>query len=115
MKQDATNKVHLGGRMDEGKIEWSEDTKHKNVELIIAQVKDAVKVYTSQEYLGQSIPKLEDGGAERLNHPVDAITNISHELNFSDEKQKDLLAFFMESGDITAFGAAQAVNLLRSR
>jgi hypothetical protein len=110
MKQDSTNKVHLGGRMDEGKIDWSEETKTKNVELIIAQVKDAVKTYTSSEYLGQTINKLEGNGAVELTHPIDAITNISRDLNFSEDKQKDLLAYFMQSSDLTGFGAAQAVT-----
>ena len=110
MKQDATNKVHLGGRMDEGRIDWSEETKTKNVELIIAQVKDAVKQYTSAEYLGATIDKLEGNGTSELNHPIDAIANISRDLNFSEEKQKDLLAYFMQSSDLTGFGVAQAVT-----
>jgi hypothetical protein len=110
MKQDATNKVHLGGKMDEGKIDWSEETKTKNVELIIAQVKDAVKMYTSNEYLGQTIDKLEGNGTLPLSHPIDAITNISRDLNFSEDKQKDLLAYFMQSSDLTGFGVAQAVT-----
>ena len=110
LKQDATNKVHLGGRMDEGRIDWSEETKTKNVELIIAQVKDAVKMYTSLDYLGQSIDKLEGNGNKILTNPIDTITNIGRELNFSEDKQKDLLAYFMQSSDLTGFGAAQAVT-----
>lgn len=110
LKQDATNKVHLGGRMDEGRIDWSEETKTKNVELIIAQVKDAVKTYTSLDYLGQSIDKLEGNGTKMLTNPIDTITNISRELNFSEEKQKDLLSYFMQSSDLTGFGVAQAVT-----
>lgn len=43
-KNDAFGKIHLGGKMGEySQIDWSEETKRKNYELIQAQVKDAVK------------------------------------------------------------------------
>lgn len=104
------SKVHLGGKMDEGKIDWSENTKQKNIELIISQVKDAVAIYTSNDYLGQSISKLEENGQSKLQNPIDAVINISQDLSFSEDKQKDLLAYFVESGDLTGFGVAQAVT-----
>ena len=88
----------------------SRGNKTKNVELIIAQVKDAVKTYTSVDYLGQSIDKLEGNGTKMLTNPIDTITNISRELNFSEEKQKDRLSYFMQSSDLTGFGVAQAVT-----
>lgn len=110
MKSDSMSKVHLGGKMDEGKIDWSENTKQKNIELIISQVKDAVAIYTSNDYLGQSISKLEENGQSKLQNPIDAVINISQDLSFSEDKQKDLLAYFVESGDLTGFGVAQAVT-----
>lgn len=110
MKQDSMNKVHLGSKMEEGAFVWSEETKQKNIELIIAQVKDAVARYTSNDYLGEAIGKLEENGSRKLEHPIDAIANVSKDLAFSEQKQKDILSFFMESADNTAFGLAQAVT-----
>ncbi len=110
MKQDAMSKVHLGGKMEEGHIQWSEETKQKNIELIIMQIKDAVATYTSNDYLGKAIEMLETNGQKKLENPIDTITNVSTDLSFSEDKTKKLMQYFMESADYTGFGVAQAVT-----
>ena len=53
-KNDAFGKIHLGSKMEQySQIDWSEETKRKNYELIQAQVKDAVKVFTSEDFLAK--------------------------------------------------------------
>ena len=76
-KDDAFNKVHLGAKMDEySSITWSEETKRKNYELIMAQVSDAVKTFISTDYLGAKINKLMENGLQELKHPTDTIKNV---------------------------------------
>jgi hypothetical protein len=110
MKKDAMSKVHLGGRMQEGGIEWSRNTMSKNIELVIEQVKDAVKLFTDPQYLGKAIAELEAAGGKKVERPVDTIQNLSNELMFTQDQQNKLLSYFMESGDYTGFGVAQAMT-----
>lgn len=104
------SQVHLGGKMEQySEIQWSENTKQKNLDLIIAQVKDYVLRFASKEFLGESIAKLIEKNKE-LEHPSDAVFNICNKMNISEERQKDILSIFMKSGDSTSFGLSQALT-----
>lgn len=104
------SQVHLGGKMEQySVIKWSENTKQKNLELIISQVKDYIIRFASSDFLGESIAKMIEKNKE-LEHPSDAVSNVCNSLNISEEKQKDILSFFMKGGDSTSFGLSSAIT-----
>lgn len=108
---DAYNKTHLGGQMDAfSKIEWSEQTKQHNIQLIISQVQDAIRTYISDDYFTAKIRHLEEIGRKKLDHPFEVVKNVSKNLSFSEEKQAELLNYFTQGGDTTAFGVCQALT-----
>jgi hypothetical protein len=110
-KDDAFQKTHLGVQMDAfSQIEWSEETRQHNINLIISQVKDAIKTYISEEYFTRKIQHLEQLGKTKLEHPFEVVKNVSKNLAFSEEKQADLLNYFTQGGDTTAFGVCQALT-----
>lgn len=110
-KDDAYGKIHLGGKMENySQINWSEDTKRKNYELIMSQVKDAVKQFTSEEYLAKKISELDEYATVELKHPMDTVKNVTKHLNVSEEKERSILDFFMRGGDFTAMGVSQALT-----
>lgn len=110
-KDDAYGKIHLGGKMENySQINWSEDTKRKNYELIMSQVKDAVKQFTSEEFLAKKISELQEYASVELKHPMDTVKNVTKHLNVSEEKEKSILDFFMRGGDFTAMGVSQALT-----
>lgn len=109
--EDAFQKKHLGAEMDEfTEIKWSDETKQKNKELIISQVKDGIRLYVSKEYLGAKINKLERLAAKELKHPHDAVKNVCASLNISEESEKNILDYFLRGGDVSPFGVAQALT-----
>lgn len=115
-KGDAMRKVHLGERMEEySTIEWSEETKQKNLELIMAQTKDAVTTFLSEKYLGKTVSRLEEVAGKKLEHPMDSIRNVSRQLSFTDEKEKQLLDYFMQGATQTPFGVSQALTFYAHR
>jgi hypothetical protein len=110
-KNDAFGKIHLGGKMGEySSIDWSEETKRKNYELIQAQVKDAVKKFTSEDYLAKKISELNEYAETDLKHPIETVKNVSKVLNITEEKEKSILDFFMRGGDFTPMGISQALT-----
>jgi hypothetical protein len=110
-KNDAFGKVHLGAKMEQySQIDWSEETKRKNYELIQSQVKDAVKVFASEEFLAKKISELAEYAQQELKHPIETIKNVSHFLSITEEKEKSILDFFMRGGDFTAMGVSQALT-----
>lgn len=110
-KNDAFAKTHLGAKMDEfSTIDWSENTRQKNYELVCSQVKDAIKTYASQEYLGAKIHELIEKGNQDLDNPLDCVKNVTKSLSIPDEKENSILNYFIQGSDTSAFGVTQALT-----
>ena len=110
-KNDAYAKTHLGAKMDEySTIDWSENTRQKNYELVISQVKDAIKTFASKEYIGAKIQDLIEKGNSPLNHPVECVKNVTKHLSISEEKESNILNYFIQGADTSAFGVSQALT-----
>lgn len=110
-KDDSFGKIHLGSKMEQySQIDWSEETKRKNHELIQLQVKDAVKQFTSEDFLRRKITELNQYAEQELKHPIETVKNVSKLLNITEEKEKSILDFFMRSGDISPMGVSQAIT-----
>ncbi len=108
---DSFKKVHLGSKMEEfSTIKWSEDTKQKNLQLIVSQLKDAIKTYTSEDYLGARINEMIEKNRELL-YPLDTVRAVTNKLVMTDEKASEIINTFIRSGDMTSFGVAQALTL----
>ena len=101
-------KVHLGARLDDGIINWSQEVKNKNYELIMAQTKDAVNTFLSKEYLGQLTDKLAASKGIMIENPSSVIDKVSAELEIPEEHKMNVLRYFLQDGDESAFGMMNA-------
>lgn len=108
---ESYKRMHMGSKMEEYSfIKWSEETRRLDTELILSQVKDAVKTFCSPEYLGKQIARLEEEGGIKLEHPIDAVKNVSRFLEIPEERINTVLGYFMEGGDTRRFGISQALT-----
>ncbi len=108
--KDALRAVHLGGKMDEGVIDWSGDTQQKATELIRAKTRDAVRTFLDVEYMTKVIATLTDKAAKPVEDAVKTVTTVSKKLAFTQEEQAGLLDHFIKGGQVTAGGLMQAVT-----
>jgi hypothetical protein len=108
--EDAFNRSHLGVKLDQGLITWSQDTKNKNLELVMAQTKDAIKTFLSPEYLGKMIKKLETAAAEKLENPAETVQNVCKELRYTEDQRRSILSHFIQGGDTHAIGITHAIT-----
>lgn len=110
-KDDNFSQVHLGGKMEEySYINWSEETKQKNYQLIISQIKDAIKKFMSQEYLREKVNHMIEKETKSIAHPVDCIKNVCASLQVGEEKQKTILDYFIKGGEANVFNLTQAMT-----
>jgi len=107
---DRFRRVHLGAKLDEGEVLWSERTKRKNYELIISQTQDAVRTFLSTDYLNGMIQKVAEAHKIQLEHPYDTCQNVCRELSIGEEHKKGILSYFMADGDHRASGVFGAVT-----
>lgn len=107
---DALRSVHLGSKMEDGVIAWSDDTRRKVLEVVTAKARDAVATFLSPAYLEAKIAELEAKAGAPVSHPAEAIKTIGRALSFTDEQVNGVLEHFIQGGQLTAAGVLNAVT-----
>jgi hypothetical protein len=108
--KDALRAVHLGGRMDEGIIQWSYDTHQRNLALVTAQARDAVTTFLDTGYVQAKIAGMSGAAARPVDDPEKAIEIVSQRLRFTDTQQRAILNHFIRGADLSAGGVMHAVT-----
>jgi hypothetical protein len=107
---DALATQHLGGRLEEGVIEWSADTNRKALELVASKAKDAVQAYLSEGYLAQAIARLEEAAGTPVTNAAETIRLVTKQTDIPAELEDEILSAFIAGGQLTAGGVMQAVT-----
>lgn len=108
--KDATRAIHLGGKLDQGIVRWTEDTERKNMALITAKTRDAVTTFLTVEYMDQIIAKVTEKASKKLTDPQKTIETVSKALHYTEDQQAGILSHFIQGGQVTAGGVFQAVT-----
>lgn len=108
--KDAMRAVHLGGRLDEGVIRWSDETQQKSLELVSSKTVDAIKTFLDAEYMAEVIARTTEAAAKPLAKPVDAVQAVAKKMAYTEEFTNTLLDHFIKGGDTTAGGVLHAVT-----
>lgn len=111
MNVDALREVHLGGRLDEGLIRWTEDTQAKAIGLVTAKTRDAVATFLDTDYVASTVERLEEKAATPIDGPIDkAVKSVAKRLAFTEEVSDGILDHFLRGGQITAAGVMNAMT-----
>lgn len=107
---DLIRAVHLGGKLEEGPVRWSEDTRRKSIELVTARVRDAVSTFLDADYLARWVDDIEQKAGAPVDDALGTIERVAKVHLFSDSEQAHILDCFIKSGSLTAGGVMQAVT-----
>lgn len=110
MTTDAQRSVHLGSKLEDGIVRWSDETQAKALDLIKAKTVDAITSFLDVEYLTNAIARLEEKSATPVQDVTKSITKVGKALAFSEETIAGVLDHFIMGGDVTAGGVMQAVT-----
>lgn len=108
--KDAMRAVHLGSRMDDGVIEWSEDTKRKELQVITAKARDAVATFLNVDYMTKVIAGIEEKAATPVADAAKTVEVVCKQLAFGEERAAAILDMFIRGGQMTAGGVLNAVT-----
>ena len=108
--KDALRAVHLGARMDEGVIRWSNDTQQANINLITKQARDAVRRFLDVRYMQRKIEEIEEKAGRRVTDADHTIRVIGQRLRFTEDEQRLILNHFIDGADRSAGGILHAVT-----
>jgi hypothetical protein len=107
--RDAMKAVHLGGKMDEGVINWSRDTIDKQLALVTARARDAVATFLDKDYMVRVIREMEQKAGKKI-EDVEDVRVVAKKLSFDQEQQDAIFNAFVKGGQFTAGGVMQAVT-----
>ena len=107
--KDAMKAVHLGGKMDEGLINWSKDTIDKQLAVVTARARDAVATFLDKDYMVKVIRDLDQKAAKPVEN-VEDVKVIAKKLSFDQDTQDSIFNMFVKGGQFTAGGVMQAVT-----
>ena len=110
MTRDVMRAIHLGSRREEGQIDWSQDTLDKELDLVRAQTRDAVKKFLNVDYMRSAIAQLTEAAGIAITRPTDTLEHVGKQLRWSQEQQDSILGHFVKGGQLTAGGVLQAVT-----
>jgi hypothetical protein len=110
ISKDAMREVHLGGRLGEGVIQWSQATRDKDLELITRQAADAVSTFLDRDYVERVIAELTADAGVRVDDVPATVTHVGKQLRFTDAQQDTILNHFIDGADRTSGGILHAVT-----
>ncbi|REF00551.1 DUF932 domain-containing protein [Thermomonospora umbrina] len=110
ISRDAERNVHLGGRLDEGVVAWSDQTRQSYLDLITNKSKDAVQKFLDPVYLSAKIDQLQKNAHTPVTDPLETIKFVGVQLGFSQERRDEILDHFIKGADATAGGIMHAVT-----
>lgn len=103
-------RAHLGARLDEGHVQWSDTTRQNVYELVTSQVADVVSTYLSADYLKALADEMGDAKKQEIESPGTAIEVVTDRLALSDVEARNVFDCFARGGDHTVLGVANAVT-----
>lgn len=111
LPQDELKNVHLGAKMDELGFNMNKDVMNANRRLIQEQVKHAVKIFLSKEYLTKVVNIYSKLGEPKIEAPVNKVIEVvGKDYKISEERKANILKYFIEGGDTRRMGLASALT-----
>ena len=108
--REAFRKTHLGARMEKGMVQWSDDTRRKNLDLITAQARDAVSTFLNVDYVTRKITELEKAAGVPVSNADKAVRKVAKSLAFTESEADGILDHFIRGGQLTASGVMHAIT-----
>lgn len=110
MTKDALRETHLGARMSEGVVRWSDDTRRAELELISRQTRDAVTTFLDRNYVEAKLAEIDRDAGVEITAPQATIEHVATTLRFTTEQRENVLSHFIRSADSTSGGVLHAVT-----
>ncbi|MGQ0480419.1 MAG: DUF932 domain-containing protein [Pseudonocardia sp.] len=108
--KDALRETHLGARMDEGVVRWSEDTRRAEIDLISRQARDAVTTFLDRDYVRAKLTEIQQAAHVEVTQPQATIEHVAGVLRFTNAQRDTVFAHFIKGGDTTSGGVLHAVS-----
>lgn len=112
VRSEVFRRVHLGARLDDGVVRWSDETRSKQLDFIASAAGDAVRRFISPEYLRQIVDEASVAAGIEIDDITVTMSKVTKQHSLSDEEASRVLNLFTRSGDTSLLGLGHAVTAL---
>ncbi len=103
-------RVHLGGRMEAGAIDYQADTQQAAARAFFLQARDVVDSTFDPAALGVVIQRLRGATTAPVLEPARVLARHADALDLPEDRRNALLLAFGQQADPTAYGLIQAIT-----
>jgi len=107
---DVVRAIHHGGRQDVGVVDWSEDTRRKELAVVTAKTRDAVKAFMAADYWERKVAEWTAKAGKPVDDAEDTIGQVSQALGFTEDERATIFRHFLLGGQRTAGGVMNAIT-----
>jgi hypothetical protein len=107
---DVVRAIHHGGRQDTGAVDWSEDTRQKELALMTAKVRDSVASFMSAGYWERKVAEWTAKAGKPVDDAEATIGQVSKSLGFTEDERSTIFRHFLLGGQRTAGGVMNAIT-----
>jgi hypothetical protein len=110
VEKDVFSKRHVGERLEEGAVTWSERTIQTNIDLITSKTADIVKTVLTETYVEDVANRMRTYKGIEVTKPMETVKVLGKTLKWSDAEIDSLVSTFVAHGDLSVLGIGQAVT-----
>jgi hypothetical protein len=109
LKRDVVSARHLGAKLDDGVIRYSDETRQANLQLITSQAADAVRTFLDVDYMRKVIDEMTEQAGHEVKEAERAVKEVTQKIECP-ALYDDVLTAFIKGGQTTRGGLVQAVT-----
>lgn len=107
--REAVSARHLGAKLDDGLIRYSERTRQANLELITSQAEDAIRTFLRADFVQSIVDEMTENARGEVRETEKAVKEITQKTECP-ALYDDVLAMFIKGGDMSRGGLVHAVT-----
>lgn len=107
---EGIRRVHKGMQMDEGQVDYKQDTRAAMNAVITKQMRDAITTWLTKDYLQAKVDELTENAGIELTTPSETIEVVAKQLSYTESEKNGIMSHFIKGGQPTSGGVMQAVT-----
>ena len=102
---------HVGRAVDEGEMDWSDDTRKADDRTVLLKIRDMVRAVVDETRFKANLLKLQGLTEQRITgDPSKAVEVLAAKLGTADFEEHGILRALIEGGDLSAWGMLNAIT-----
>jgi len=108
---EAFRKNHVGRQVEEGEMDWADDTRALDDQTLMLKVRDMVRAVVDETKFRATLGKMQGLTQVRVTgDPAKAIEVLAQKVNVNETEKGGILRALIEGGDLSAWGMLNAVT-----